>query len=72
MKKIIFIFLSIILFNISAIAGEWKNKNKWKVSCGIVDKEALVVNGKSKKSYNKNEFKVKNIIFKLDKGDIGK
>ena len=50
MKKIIFIFLSIILFNISAIAGEWKNKNKWKVSCGIVDKEALVVNGKSKKS----------------------
>ena len=72
MKKIIFIFLSIILFNISAIAGEWKNKNKWKVSCGIVDKEALVVNGKSKKSYNKNEFKVKNITFKLDKGDIGK
>ena len=72
MKKIIFIFLSIILFNISAIAGEWKNKNKWKVSCGIVDKEALVVNGKSKKSYNKNEFKVKDITFKLDKGDIGK
>ena len=59
MKKIIFIFLSIILFNISAIAGEWKNKNKWKVSCGIVDKEALVVNGKSKKATTKMSLKLK-------------
>ena len=59
MKKIIFIFLSIILFNISAIAGEWKNKNKWKVSCGIVDKEALVVNGKSKKNLHLVKYKFK-------------
>ena len=27
-------------------------KNKWKISCGLVDKEALVVNGKPKKSFN--------------------
>ena len=72
MKSFLVFLIIVITINFPANAGEWKNKNKWKVSCGIVDKEALVVNGKSKKSYNKNEFKVKDITFKLDKGDIGK
>ena len=53
-------------------SDEWKTKNKWKVSCGIVDKESLVVNGKAKTSYNKNEFKLESVVFKLDKGEVGK
>jgi len=52
-------------------ADEWKVKNKWKISCGIVDKESLVINGKPKTKYNKNEFKLESVVFKLDKGDIG-
>tara|TARA_A100001011_G_scaffold53156_1_gene51490 strand:+ start:378 stop:1136 length:759 start_codon:yes stop_codon:yes gene_type:complete len=72
MKKIFLVFLSFLFFVNISQSDEWKMKNKWKVSCGIVDKEALVVNGKPKKSYNKNEFKIETITFKLDKGDIGK
>ena len=71
MKKIlVIIFFCLSLIN-HAQADNWKVKNKWKVSCGIVDKDSLVVNGKPKISYNKNEFKLESVIFKLNKGDIG-
>ena len=71
------IFLAIIIINLMFIpdlfSADWKIKNKWKISCGIVDKESLVINGKPKTRYNKkNEFKVNNVLFKLDKGDVGK
>jgi hypothetical protein len=69
MKKII-IILFFLLLNFPVQAKEWKNKNKWKISCGVVNKESLIVNGKSKK-YSKKEFKLENVVFKLDKGDIG-
>ena len=52
-------------------SGEWKIKNKWKISCGIADKESLIVNGKPKTKYSKKEFKLESVEFKLDKGDIG-
>ena len=72
MKKI-YIFI-VIFFSLScySYSDEWKIKNKWKISCGIVDKEALIVNGKPKTFYSKQEFKVNKVSFKLDKGDIGK
>ena len=71
--KTIYLFI-IIFFSLSchSYSDEWKIKNKWKISCGIVDKESLVVNGKPKTSYSKQEFKVNKVSFKLDKGDIGK
>ena len=71
--KTIYLFI-IIFFSLSfhSYSDEWKIKNKWKISCGIVDKEALIVNGKPKTSYSKQEFKVNKVSFKLDKGDIGK
>ena len=72
MKKIFVTTILLFLFNNSSIANEWKIQNKWKISCGLTDKEALVINGKPKKSYNKNSFKVKSAVFKLDKGEIGK
>ena len=72
MKKFILIFFFINCSNNSSYSDEWNLINKWKISCGIVDKEALKINGKPKKSFNKNEFKVENASFKLDKGDIGK
>ena len=70
--KIIFLFFTLIFIsqNIS-FSEEWKTKNKWKISWGIVSNEALVINGKPRKSYSKNEFKVESVIFKLNKGDIG-
>ena len=72
MKKIsVTIFLFFLFINFS-IADEWKIQNKWKISCGLTDKEALVINGKPKKSFNKNSFKVDSAVFKLDKGEIGK
>ena len=64
MKILLGIMLLGLLFSVNSFAADWKVKNKWKVSCGIVDKDSLVVNGKPKISYNKNEFK-------LDKGDVG-
>ena len=71
MKKII-ILISLYFFYFSPLhSEEWKIKNKWKVSCGIVDEESLVVNGKPIKKFNKKEFKLENVVFKLDKGDIG-
>ena len=71
MKKII-ILISLYFFYFSPVhSEEWKIKNKWKVSCGIVDEESLVVNGKPIKKFNKKEFKLENVVFKLDKGDIG-
>ena len=71
MKKII-ILLNLFFFYFSlGYSEEWKIKNKWKVSCGIVDKESLVVNGKPITKFSKKEFKLENVVFKLDKGDIG-
>ena len=67
---LITIYLGFFCF-LNVNADEWKVKNKWKISCGIVDKESLVVNGKPKTRYNKSEFKLESVIFKLDKGDIG-
>ena len=70
MKKILTIIILILSFSIPAQSNEWKNKNKWKISCGVVDKESLIVNGKSKR-YSKNEFKLVDVVFKLDKGEVG-
>ena len=67
---LILIYLSFFCF-LNVNADEWKIKNKWKISCGIVDKESLVINGKPKTRYNKNEFKLESVLFKLDKGDVG-
>ena len=64
------IYLSFFCF-LNVSADEWKVKNKWKISCGIADKESLVINGKPKTRYNKNEFKLESVVFKLDKGDVG-
>ena len=49
MKKIILIFVFIISSSNHSYSDEWKLVNKWKISCGIVDKEALKINGKPKK-----------------------
>jgi hypothetical protein len=47
-------FLGILVLSLmlsgNAYAADWKVKNKWKISCGIVDKESLVVNGKPNKN----------------------
>ena len=72
MKKFFLFFFIFFMFQNFSFSDEWKTKNKWKISCGLVNKEALVINGKPKKSYSKREFKVESAIFKLDKGDIGK
>ena len=72
MNKIIFLFLSFLLLIADVKASDWKVKNKWKISCGIVDKESLVVNGKPKTKFvKKKEFKLESVVFKLDKGDVG-
>jgi len=72
MKKLLGIVILSFLICKVGFAADWKIKNKWKISCGIVDKESLVINGKPKTNYNKkNEFKLKSVIFKLDKGDVG-
>ena len=60
----LYVFL-IIFFNNFSYSEEWKIQNKWKISCGLVDKEALVVNGEPIKRYSKKEFKVKSVIFKI-------
>ncbi len=66
-RKNLFVIVSFIFLSSSfAFSEAWKIKNKWKVSCGIADKESLVVNGKPKKSYNKKEFKLESVVFKLD------
>ena len=70
--RLLFILFIIFMFQGVSFSQEWKKKNKWKISCGLVNKEALVINGKPKKNYNKNEFKVDSAVFKLNKGDIGK
>ena len=71
MKKVIFSICFFLLLITNVKASDWKVKNKWKISCGIVDKESLVINGKPKTRYNKNEFKLESVVFKLDKGDVG-
>ena len=72
MKKILGILVLGFLFSVNSFAADWKVKNKWKISCGIVDKESLVINGKPKTKFiKKKEFKLESVIFKLDKGDIG-
>ena len=72
MKNFFVLFLIFFMFQSFSFSQEWKIKNKWKISCGLVNKDALIINGKPKKSYNKNEFKVTSATFKLRKGDIGK
>ena len=71
MKKILgIVVLSILICNLG-FAADWKIKNKWKISCGIVDKEALVINGKPKTKFvKKKEFKLESVVFKLDKCDV--
>ena len=49
MKKIISIIIVFFSIYTLANADEWKTQNKWKISCGLTDKEALVINGKPKK-----------------------
>ena len=71
MKKFLAVLLLSLLCCTIGNSSEWKIKNKWKVSCGIADKESLVINGKPKTRYNKKEFKLESVIFKLDKGDVG-
>tara|TARA_B100001250_G_scaffold90931_1_gene75590 strand:- start:21 stop:767 length:747 start_codon:yes stop_codon:yes gene_type:complete len=72
MKKSLGIVFLALLFSVNSFASDWKFKNKWKISCGIVDKESLVVNGKPKTKFvKKKEFKLESVVFKLDKGDIG-
>ena len=72
MKKLLGIVALGLLFSVNSFAADWKVKNKWKISCGIVDKESLVVNGKPKTRFvKKKEFKLESVVFKLDKGDIG-
>jgi len=51
MKKLLIVILFIFFTSFHVVADEWKVKNKWKISCGLVDKEALVVNGKPKKKF---------------------
>ena len=51
MKKLLIPILFIFSTFFHVVADEWKVKNKWKISCGLVDKEALVVNGKPKKKF---------------------
>ncbi len=72
MKKLLGILVLGLLFSVSSFAADWKVKNKWKISCGIVDKESLVVNSKPKTNFvKKKEFKLESVVFKLDKGDVG-
>ena len=55
--KILISFLLIYFLHSLSFADEWKQRNKWKISCGIVDKDSLIVNGKQKK-FTKKEFKI--------------
>jgi len=72
MKKLLVILVLGLLLSGNSNASDWIIKNKWKVSCGIVDKESLVINGNPKTKFKKKqEFKLENITFKLDKGDVG-
>ena len=58
MKKFLEIMGLGLLLSANSFAADWKVKNKWKISCGIVDKESLVVNGKPKTKFvKKKEFK---------------
>ena len=50
MKKVLTILIITFLYCGISFADNWKIKNKWKVSCGIADKESLVVNGNLKKA----------------------
>ena len=68
--KILISFILIYFLHSLSFADEWKQTNKWRISCGIVDKDSLIVNGKQKK-FTKNEFKIADVVFKLDKGDVG-
>ena len=58
MRLLFTFFFIIFMFQSFSFSQEWIIKNKWKISCGLVNKEALVINGKPKKTYSKNEFKV--------------
>ena len=63
MKKFLGILVLGFLFSVNSFAADWKFKNKWKISCGIVDKESLVVNGKPKTRFvKKKEFKLESVV----------
>ena len=39
MKKLLEIMVLSFFFSVNSFADEWKVKNKWKVSCGIVEED---------------------------------
>ena len=55
MKNFSLSLMFIILFNNFSYSEEWQIINEWKISCGVVDKESLIVNSKPKKKYNKKK-----------------
>ena len=55
MKKLLGVIVLGFLFSVNSFAADWKVKNKWKISCGIVDKESLVINGKPKTRFVKKK-----------------
>ena len=71
MKNFFLSLFFIILFNNFSYSEEWQIINEWKISCGVLDKESLIVNSKPKNKYNKKKFQVNSAIFKIDKNEIG-
>ena len=57
----------IILFNNFSYSEEWQIINEWKISCGVVDKESLIVNSKPKKNIIRKNFKLIVLFLKLIK-----
>ena len=72
--KNFFLYVFLIIFSNNFSYGEeWKIQNKWKISCGLVNKEALVVNGEPKKRtdgpYGPNKPYIKIGMYRIgDKG----
>ena len=57
MRLLFTFFFIIFMFQSVSFSQEWRIKNKWKISCGLVSKEALVINGKPKKPIAKMNLK---------------
>ena len=57
MKNFFVLFLIFFMFQSFSFSQEWKIKNKWKISCGLVNKDALIINGKPKKAIIKMSLK---------------
>jgi hypothetical protein len=45
-KKFLIVLIFTFLYCCNSFAGDWKIKNKWKVSCGIADKKSFLKPGK--------------------------